>query len=191
MYATLIQANMHNENTRLKFTNNATNRNIASPFYQTSNQSTPVPVQPMSIYEFVIPPFWKRIVAEVVDFLILFLIKMVLTFLLLEGITDIHFYEFGYFQKSMKSFKLGVPVAIELLTLELLQRLVVCAYEAYFLKGRLCATPGKLCMGLIVIAVGNISPILGRQSETIKVTGATALGWQKITIKSNFKKCIC
>ncbi|KAJ8933032.1 hypothetical protein NQ314_014272 [Rhamnusium bicolor] len=155
IYATLAQVNLWNENLqnamRQRFPNIdvAANRNISSPLYQTSTQVTQ-PNQPPSTYEFIIPPIWKRIVAELMDFLILFLVKMALTFLLLESfdIIDMEFYGFESFQKNLENHEIGMPMAIELLTLELLHRLIVCAYEAYFLKGKLCATPGKTVYGI-------------------------------------------
>lgn len=50
-------------------------------FVDVSSQTNQRP----STYEFVIPPLWKRMVAELMDFFILFLVKMALTFILLES----------------------------------------------------------------------------------------------------------
>lgn len=42
-------------------------------------------------------------------------------------------------------------------------------------------------MGLMVVTVGSISPVPGRQTETIRVTGAAPLGWQKSLSRAALK----
>lgn len=190
--ATLAQANLWNENLqnvlRQRFpSTTAVNRNGVNSAYA-ANVSSRTNQRP-STYEFVIPPLWKRMVAELMDFLILFLVKMALTFLLLESfdIIDMEFYGFESFQKNLENPEVAMPMAIEWLTLEFLHRLIVCAYETYFLKGKFFATPGKRYMGLMVITVENISPVPGRMTETISATGAAPLGWQKSLTRAAMK----
>ncbi|KAG5893187.1 hypothetical protein JTB14_016464 [Gonioctena quinquepunctata] len=187
IYANLTQANLLNDNGQ-RFFNNFANRNLAnviSPQNTLTGQLAHTP----GTYEFVIPPLWKRALAELMDFLLLFLFKMALTFILMESfdIIDMGFYGFESFQKNLENSEVAMPMAIELLTLELLHRVVVCAYETYFLHGKFCATPGKRYMGLMVITAETITPVPGRLSETISATGVTALGWQKSLTRAALK----
>ena len=61
---------------------------------QTASAAAPVPAateqrndqQPPAIewHEFSIPPLWKRIVAEIIDFFILFILKLVVTYIAVD-----------------------------------------------------------------------------------------------------------
>nr|CAH7759169.1 unnamed protein product [Callosobruchus chinensis] len=161
-----------------------TNGRLANTFYQTTTQ-TPPP----RTYEFVISPLWKRAVAEIMDFLLLFSLKMSLTFLLIESfdIIDLSLYGYEAFRKHLEDPNMAMPMAVELLTLELLHRVIVCVYETIFLKGAFCATPGKRYMGLIVITAESITPVAGRAHETIAATGASVLGWRKSLARALLK----
>ncbi|CAG9855410.1 unnamed protein product [Phyllotreta striolata] len=163
------------------------NRNFQNTFFQagqpTQNNQAP------QTYEFIIPPLWKRAAAELIDFLLLLLFKVALTFLLLESfdVIDMGFYGLELFQKNLENSEGTVPMAVELLTLELLHRVIVCLYEAYFLKGKLCATPGKRYMGLMVITVEAITSVPGRPFETVSVTRAKPLGWRQSFTRATLK----
>lgn len=159
-------------------------QNYQNPFLQAvAQQPTP------STYEFVIPPLWKRAAAELMDFFLLLLFKVAMTFILLESfdIVDMGFYGIEFFQKSLDSSDGTIPMAVELLTLELLHRVIVCVYEAYCLKGNFCATPGKRYMGLMVVTAENITPVPNRPFETVSVTRPKPLGWQRSLIRATLK----
>ncbi|KAJ8914756.1 hypothetical protein NQ315_013259 [Exocentrus adspersus] len=190
--AVLAQANLWNQNLqnvlRHRIPSNSTpSENAVNRLYATT--ATFQTNQRPSVYEFIIPPLWKRVVAELMDFLILFLVKMALTFVLLESfdIIDLKFYGFETFQKNLENPEIVMPMAIEWLTLEFLHRFIVCAYETYFLKGKFFATPGKRYMGLMVITVEHITSVPGRTSETISATGAAPLNWQKSLTRAAMK----
>lgn len=145
-----------------------------------ANTGIPQPIH----YEFVIPPVWKRVTAELVDFFILLVIKMVMTLMLLEGFNLMNkdYNAFESLQKNIQDMR-----SLELLTLEVVYRSVACAYETYFLKGGQCATPGKRTMGLMVIRVKNIRPVAGAPVETIRVTRCSTLGMKKSFIRAILK----
>ncbi|XP_068916380.1 protein FAM8A1 isoform X1 [Tenebrio molitor] len=148
-----------------------------------------VPVFQPGTYEFVIPPLWKRIVAEFLDFLILLLIKMVVTFIIIESfyVVSIENYRFESFRKNLQDPKIAMQMSVEILTLELLHRFIVCCYEVYWLKGGTCATPGKKYMGLMVIQVENVTPVPGRADEVVRVNPCLPLGTQKAIIRAILK----
>ena len=50
---------------------------------QQSTQATP-PTPELEWHEFTLPPLWKRVVAEIIDFFILFILKLVITFVAVD-----------------------------------------------------------------------------------------------------------
>merc|ERR1712240_69893 len=116
---------------------------------------------------FVIPPVWKRISAEILDFLILFVLKVMITFIAVDffELVDLDQYELPLDILNIDPEKLDVRLALqftqEILVLELVHRMVVCVFEA------LCthrgppgmpggATPGKVIMGLKIIRCNQV-----------------------------------
>lgn len=164
------------------------------PFYQTYPFIFPPNLfRPPTTYEFIIPPLWKRFCAEVIDFSILFIFKLILTFLFLDFINlgnTLDLYGLEAIQKSLEGAEIAYPLAFELLLLELIHRVVVCFFEAYFLRGKTCSTPGKRCMGLMVVNVETISAVPNRQPDIVTATGVKSLGWQKAMLRSMLKNLI-
>ena len=86
---------------------------------------------------FIIPPVWKRIAAEVLDFLILFVLKVMITFIAVDffELVDLENYEFPFdlMQLNTENVKLDYSLALqftqEILLLELVHRMVVCVFE--------------------------------------------------------------
>ena len=118
---------------------------------------------------FVIPPVWKRISAEILDFLILFVLKVMITFIAVDffKLVDLDNYEFPLDLLSMdpENVKLDYNLALqftqEILILELIHRLVVCVFEALCThRGPLGlpggATPGKVIMGLKIVKCNQV-----------------------------------
>ncbi|XP_044256350.1 protein FAM8A1 [Tribolium madens] len=179
-YYTNLQSQTENNTWNVAYLNRIGHGNRRNP-------NTPV-FQP-GIHEFVIPPLWKRIVAEFLDFLILLLIKMVVTFVIIECfyVLSIENYRFDSFKKNLQDPKIAMQMSVEILTLELLHRFIVCCYEVYWLKGGSCATPGKKYMGLMVIQVENITPLPGQSDDVVRVSPCLPLGMQKAIIRAVLK----
>lgn len=177
-------------------TNNLSSPNSTLQFTQLRNnnaESRPPPngnlVFLPGIYEFVIPPLWKRVVAEVLDFGILFIIKILLTFASVETFNFVTFgnYSFDTLEKYMQNPKLSMQMTLEILSLEILHRCIVCSYEVYWLKGGQCATPGKKYMGLMVIQIENIYPAPGHLDNVVRVSPCTTLGLQHAMTRAILK----
>ncbi|XP_037953859.1 protein FAM8A1-like [Teleopsis dalmanni] len=112
-------------------------------------------------FEYVIAPFWKRVVAESIDFLLLLIVKIILSFTVLNIFDmDIGFdVDKTMLSKSMEDDNMGEFVkklieaffsSSDLLLFEIVTKAIVCYYEAVcttFCNG---ATPGKALMGLRV-----------------------------------------
>lgn len=139
-------------------------------------------------YIYIIPPMWKRIVAEIIDFLILFLIKMFLTIIVLESfdIIDLENYGLNSFHKKLQNPKLAMQMSVEILMLEILHRFIVCCYETYWLVVR-CATPGKRYMGLAVVHAVNVTHVQGHVEETVIAHPCTALSIKDAVFRALLK----
>ncbi|XP_015119885.1 protein FAM8A1 [Diachasma alloeum] len=142
----------------------------------TSNDSTrlrdrrdsrPGPVLTPEGIEYRIPPIWKRFVAELIDSVMLFLLKLMITFVALDifAAMNMESYKVDLLQTSLRivDYKMAMEVASRILVWELMHRFIVCIFEALWLQhgmhGRIGgATPGKSVMGLRVVQCRNITP---------------------------------
>ncbi|XP_057329358.1 protein FAM8A1 isoform X1 [Microplitis mediator] len=136
--------------------------------------------------EYHIPPIWKRFVAELIDSLMLFVLKLVITFVALDIFAAMNMepYTLDTLQSSLKivDYKMAIDVASTILIWELMHRFIVCVFEAIFIQhgmnGRIGgATPGKSLMGLRVVQCRTITPV-DRQdgNEVVLVSPGTDLG---------------
>ncbi|KAK9889278.1 hypothetical protein WA026_004557 [Henosepilachna vigintioctopunctata] len=140
-------------------------------------------------YEFIIPPMWKRFVAEILDFSILFMIKLLLTFIAVEtfNFVTVENYGFDTIEKYFQNPRMAMQMSIEILCLEILHRFIVCCYEVYWLRGSSCATPGKRYMGLIVIQVETVAPAPGLIENKVRVNPCSTLGFQHAVTRAVLK----
>jgi len=150
----------------------------------------PLVVNRPGFYIYIIPPMWKRMVAEVIDFLILFVIKMFLTIIILESFdvifSDLENYGLNSFHKKLQNPKLAMQMSMEILTLEILHRFIVCCYETYWLVLQ-CATPGKRYMGLAVVHAVNVAHVQGQLEETVLAHPCTALSIKDAILRTLLK----
>ncbi|KAI8035726.1 protein FAM8A1 [Drosophila gunungcola] len=124
-------------------------------------------IQRLGGYEYVVAPFWKRAVAETIDVLILFVLKIIITF----GVVNLFDIEFDkdVMRRTLDEEDLFVnffdisldfiTMSTDLLLIELLTKLTVCCYEAlwtYFYNG---ATPGKSLMKIRIHYVEAVMPL--------------------------------
>ncbi|XP_034947508.1 protein FAM8A1 [Chelonus insularis] len=137
-------------------------------------------------YEYLIPPIWKRIVAELIDSVMLFVLKLVITFVALDifSAMNMELYTLDTLQSSLRivDYKMAMDVASSILIWELMHRFIVCVFEAIWLQhgmnGRIGgATPGKSVMGLRVVQCRSITPIERSDgTEAVLVSPGTDLG---------------
>ena len=114
-------------------------------------------------YEYIIAPIWKRFVAESIDVVILFLIKLLLTF----AIVDVLNIDLGT-ALDLNTLKTSLEddysnifnLASELIILELITKVMVCIYETLWTMDNANnlggATPGKLVMGIRILYVESV-----------------------------------
>eukprot|EP00090_Calanus_glacialis_P003740 TRINITY_DN12772_c0_g1_i1.p1 TRINITY_DN12772_c0_g1~~TRINITY_DN12772_c0_g1_i1.p1 ORF type:complete len:312 (-),score=85.81 TRINITY_DN12772_c0_g1_i1:202-1137(-) len=156
-------------------------------------------VQASDANVFVIPQVWKRISAEILDFLILFVLKVMITFIAVDffELVDLDNYEFpldllNLDPENVKlDYNLAVQFTQEILILELIHRLVVCVFEALCThRGPLGlpggATPGKVIMGLKIVKCNQVTP-LGLNRVRVAPAADLGLGWAIIrSVLKNF-----
>ncbi|XP_076326078.1 protein FAM8A1 [Tachypleus tridentatus] len=133
--------------------------------------------------EFNVPPLWKRFLAEVVDFFILLVMKIVVTYLAAEfGVINIDRYGSEILEGKM-DFKMAFEMTSDVLTLEVAHRIVVCLYEIICLHHGSGvpggATPGKSVFGLRVVSCQIIEE-LGNDRIRVIPAGDIGLGWSFI-----------
>ncbi|XP_055693961.1 protein FAM8A1 [Lutzomyia longipalpis] len=117
-------------------------------------------------YEFIIAPLWKRLCAEVVDITIVLLIKVLITFGIVDLLDiDLKFdFDFDTIRNSIEDdYSQFLSFTSELVFLEIVTKLAVCIYEAAWtaqghgiLGG---ATPGKIIFGLRILHVEAVVPL--------------------------------
>ncbi|CRK99786.1 CLUMA_CG013094, isoform A [Clunio marinus] len=114
-------------------------------------------------YELVISPLYKRFLAEVIDTVILFIVK-ILFFVVVMDFFDIHIgldIDINDF-KDMKfledDYTQLLSFSSDFLLLEILTKIVSSLYEALFTV-RLHATPGKLIMGIRILQADAVLPL--------------------------------
>ncbi|KAH8320404.1 hypothetical protein KR067_002354 [Drosophila pandora] len=124
-------------------------------------------IQRIGGYEYVVAPFWKRAVAEAIDVFILFILKIILTF----GIVNLFDLEFDkeVMRRTLEEDDLFVnffdisldfiSMSSDLLLIELLTKLTVCCYEALWTVFYNGATPGKSLMKIRIHHVEAVMPL--------------------------------
>ena len=162
--------------------------NVSFTLFQTSNPNI-----------FVVPPIWKRVVAELLDFMILFILKVIITFVAVDAfdLIDLENYDlplaFDLLNLNPENMKLDYNFAVqltqEILILELVHRLVVCVFEALCIhRGPLGVpgggTPGKLLLGLKVVRCSHVTPLT---PNTVQVNPASDLGFGWALLRSVLK----
>ncbi|ALC40634.1 CG8237 [Drosophila busckii] len=116
--------------------------------------------------EVVVAPFWKRAVAEAIDMVILFILKIIVTFSLFH-VFDLAFDKdvvrktldeddiFNFLDISMDFLTLSS----DLLLIELVTKLIVCLYECLWTVFYHGATPGKSLMKIRIVYVEAVVPL--------------------------------
>ncbi|XP_014241775.1 protein FAM8A1 [Cimex lectularius] len=112
-----------------------------------------------------IPPLWKRIVAEVTDFFILFFLKFAVIYVALNVFDIIELEKIlNEYEDSIFEHQTLLKMSERLVIFELLHRVVACLFETVWLKGgtngRLGgASPGKTFMRLRVVRCKTVTPL--------------------------------
>lgn len=167
-------------------------RTEATPAPSTSQQQQQREQRQRGGVEYTIPPLWKRVVAESIDFLLLFAIKLAVTFAAVDAfdlLSDVEKYDFENLSADiMSDYRVALEMTSEILVLELIHRIGTCVFEALCLHrgtgGTGGATPGKKLVGLRVVRCEWVAPTAADQAL---VYPATDLGLGRAIIRSMVK----
>ncbi|CAH3951628.1 unnamed protein product [Pieris brassicae] len=153
---------------------------VPIPPRATPDAQAPVPtlsptevIQRHGGYEYVIPPLYKRLLAEFIDFMLLFILKLIVTFIAVDmfDIIDLEKFDINKLSENYDDYKYAMELTSEILLLEIIYRIIVCFFEAYCLSGgvgRLGGmTPGKGLLGLRVVTASAVVLVEGRPKETV------------------------
>ncbi|CAG9796349.1 unnamed protein product [Diatraea saccharalis] len=144
-------------------------------------------------YEYMIPPLYKRLFAEFIDFVLLFILKLLVTFIAIDmfELIDLEKFDFYKFSENYDDYKYAIELTSEILFLEIIYRVLVCIFEAFCLSGSVGrtggATPGKALLGLRVVTASAIIPVEGRPKETVLLYPGRPLTFGLALVRSLMK----
>lgn len=110
-------------------------------------------------YEYIIAPLWKRFVAEAIDIVIIFLLKVMTTMACIDFFDiDLFDIDFDAIRNSIEEdYTELLSFTSELILLEIITKFAVCIYETFWTingQGQIGgATPGKMLMGIRIVHV--------------------------------------
>uniref|UniRef100_T1IKK7 RDD domain-containing protein n=1 Tax=Strigamia maritima TaxID=126957 RepID=T1IKK7_STRMM len=156
----------------------SSNRQLFSTFQTQINTNVNVD----SGRDFVIPQLWKRFAAEFIDFFILFLLKLVVTFIAIDffDVVDLDKYDLSTLHEDLLDYRLAFEMTSEIIMLEVIHRFVVCFFEAMCIhRGTPTAggaTPGKSLLGLKVVSCSRVQE-LGNGVIRVQPGGDLGFSW--------------
>ncbi|XP_018393261.1 PREDICTED: protein FAM8A1 isoform X2 [Cyphomyrmex costatus] len=171
-------------NTRGVITGNVDRQNETINHRRLQEQPTG-PFQPPGTdgYEYRIPPIWKRFAAEFIDSTMLFLLKFSITFIAIDVFDFIDIEDLDLLQANLRiDYKMALEMTYGILILEIIHRVIVCIFEAFWLQHGVYgliggATPGKYMMGLRVVQCRSITPVeRPNEQDVVLVSPGTDLG---------------
>ncbi|SPF49112.1 RDD domain containing protein (fragment) [Candidatus Sulfopaludibacter sp. SbA4] len=117
--------------------------------------------------------FWIRVLASLIDTIILMVVGGIVNGALLRSVVTIPRVQPGTDPTALLASMAGVWGIVYLVNM-----VIGCSYEAFFVSSTLCATPGKLALGMKVLRPGGGRLTLGRAVGRYfaKVLSAMILG---------------
>ncbi|KAJ0182296.1 hypothetical protein K1T71_001665 [Dendrolimus kikuchii] len=147
-------------------------------------------------YEYVIPPLYKRFLSEFIDFMLLFILKLVVTFIAVDmfELIDLNKFDFYKFSEHYDDYKYAMELTSDILFLEFIYRILVCIYEAFCLCGNIGrtggATPGKALLGLRVVTATAVIPVENRPRQTVLLYPGRPLTFPVALLRSLMKNSL-
>lgn len=138
--------------------------------------------QPVRLgFSYRVPPLWKRVFAEFIDFIFLFLLKLSVMILAVEyvGGFDIERYDLDMIFSQDIDYEKAYALTYELIVMEILNRIVICIFEALCLRKGVGGipggtTPGKRMLGIKVVLCEEITDL---ENGWINIIPAADIGW--------------
>lgn len=131
-----------------------------------------------------IPDVWKRVTAELIDFFLLLIMKIFVTYIAIEFLDLVDLSKFDLSEidfEELDTYQFAIELTSEILVIETVHRFIVILFETVFLMRNLAfandeggSTPGKKIMGLRVVSCSEIRELPG---DRIKVTPGGNIGF--------------
>ena len=131
-----------------------------------------------------IPDVWKRVAAELIDFFLLLIMKIFVTYIAIEFLDLVDLSKFDLSEidfEELDAYQFAIELTSEILVIETVHRFIVILFETVFLMRNLAfandnggSTPGKKIMGLRVVSCSEIRELPG---DRIRVTPAGNVGF--------------
>ncbi|XP_065220265.1 protein FAM8A1-like [Planococcus citri] len=146
-----------------------------------------------------VPSLWKRLVAEFIDFMCLFFVKLLATFILVDFLDIIDWNRYDFDSLIQRTWRLDYSAAVELtselMIVEFAHRITVCIFESFWLYRGLRgviggATPGKKLMHLRVVYCERITTIRTEPDFVVLIEPGTDLGILRASVRSFIKNFI-
>uniref|UniRef100_A0A7I4YFB7 RDD family protein n=1 Tax=Haemonchus contortus TaxID=6289 RepID=A0A7I4YFB7_HAECO len=144
--------------------------------------------------QFKLASYLRRFLAEVIDFIFAFFIKLMLVYYLVEmELVDLS--RFDKLLGNEADLQTLVDVTQELFPLELLGKLACSLLEALCLSQSLFPrflgqTPGKYIMRVRVIDCGSVTPVAGAPPDVVRVTGVLSIPFKAAILRSMLKNIL-
>ncbi|XP_020289306.1 protein FAM8A1 isoform X1 [Pseudomyrmex gracilis] len=166
-------ADQQNEAIRQRFLRRPPQEQLAGPYQPPGTDG----------YEYRIPPLWKRFAAEFIDSIMLFLLKLSITFIAIDIFDFIDIEDLDLLQTNLRiDYNMALNMTYGILILEMIHRMIVCIFEAFWLHHGVYgfiggATPGKYMMGLRVVQCRSVTPVdRPNEPNVVLVSPGTDLG---------------
>ncbi|KAI1287092.1 Protein FAM8A1 [Halotydeus destructor] len=141
---------------------------------------------------YLLPKIWKRVLAELIDFLVLLVLKVLVTYVAIDTfeLVDMDKYGVNIMEEDFDPYQLAYELTSEILIIECIHRLLVVGFETFCLAkaqgtNRIGgATPGKTLLGLKVVSCSHVDDL---GNGTIRVTAANDIGYLWALLRSLIK----
>ncbi|KAM8869399.1 protein FAM8A1-like [Spinachia spinachia] len=132
--------------------------------------------------EYIIPSPLQRLLAEIVDFFILFFIKatIIITIMHLSGIKDVSKFAMHFIVEEIDE-DTSMEELQKMMLVALVYRMLVCFYEIVCIWGAGGATPGKFLLGLRVVRCDSSVLV---QPNRVLVVPATNVSLSASTVRA-------
>ncbi|OWF45174.1 protein FAM8A1-like [Mizuhopecten yessoensis] len=150
--------------------------------------------------EYIIPSLWKRVLAELVDFAVLFYMKIIVTVLILRqmgylrddnNILDVHLDLMPVLDFAKVDLDEALNFTSEIIALEIVNRVFITLFETLCIRqgyGSVGgATPGKRILGLKVVSCEEVIVPANFRNGRVIVIPAQNVGMVSALVRSTIK----
>ncbi|XP_013395742.1 protein FAM8A1-like [Lingula anatina] len=140
---------------------------------------------------YTIPQLWKRVTAEFLDFVLLFMMKITLTLMVAEQFKLSNYPKYdleSLLSRTEIDYETALQITSEIVVMEIINRIAITLFETMCLRGgrrnRGAASPGKRMMRLKVVSCDDVVDL---PDGKVRVTPARNIGLLNAFIRASMK----